>query len=191
MESAVGLLEEDDDLAARVRVEAGAFGAIYRQYFGQIYGYVFYRTQDPQAADDITAQIFEEALKSMRKYRPERAGLATWLFAIARNTTNKHFRSQKIPRWISLEAISPSLAEPGPLVEEIFDQNDRLAGLMRLIVDLDERQRDVLGLKFGAGLSNRRIAELTGLSTSNVGVILYQTIGTLRERLQEVENDEA
>ena len=61
---------------------------------------------------------------------------------------------------------------------------------MPLIKELDDRERDLLALKFGAGLTNRRIARLTGLTESNVGVILYRTLHHLREQLREEEGYE-
>jgi RNA polymerase sigma-70 factor (ECF subfamily) len=190
MESVITLPEEKDDLPLRVEIDPGDFAAIYEEYFELIYSYVFYRLQNSESADDITAQVFEEALKNWGRYQPERASLATWLFAIARNTVNKHFRSQKIRQWISLETIAPATADNAPPIEEVIIKNEKLAKLMRLVSGLNERQRDVLGLKFGARLSNRQIAELTGLSPSNVGVTLYRTLNNLRECCQEVDNDE-
>jgi RNA polymerase sigma-70 factor (ECF subfamily) len=191
MKSTVALLEEEEASVMQAKTEVGDFAAIYERYFGPIYSYTFYMLQDPQTADDITAQIFEEALKSVGRYQPKRASLATWLFAIARNTVNKHFRKQKIRQWISLDAIASSAADPNPSVEAIVIKNEKLARLMGLVAGLKERQREVLGLKFGAGLGNQQIAEVTGLSASNVGVILYRSLNTLRELWQEVENDES
>ena len=55
--------------------------------------------------------------------------------------------------------------------------------LLEALGGLSERERDVLGLKFGALMGNRRIAEMTGLSDSNVRVIIYRAVGKLRDRL--------
>ena len=60
-------------------------------------------------------------------------------------------------------------------------------GLLAALEGLNTRERDILGLKFAARLSNRQIAKTTGLSESNVGVITYRAVGKLRERLMEVE----
>lgn len=54
---------------------------------------------------------------------------------------------------------------------------------------LSDRERDLIALKFAAGLTNRRIAELTGLSENNVGVILYRAVQRLRVELNAKEWD--
>ncbi len=56
--------------------------------------------------------------------------------------------------------------------------------MLTAVAGLKERERDLIGLKFAGGLTNRRIAELTGLSESNVGIILYRTIRKLRTELK-------
>lgn len=53
--------------------------------------------------------------------------------------------------------------------------------LLRLLLQLEERERELVALKYGAGLTNRDIARLTGLSESNVGVILHRTVRSLRQ----------
>jgi RNA polymerase sigma-70 factor (ECF subfamily) len=74
-------------------------------------------------------------------------------------------------------------------VEEIATGNELLTELLPLIGNLPERERDILSLKFGAEITNRNIAKITGLTESNVGVILYRTLRRLRDQLQE--NDDA
>ncbi|MBE0408943.1 MAG: sigma-70 family RNA polymerase sigma factor [Anaerolineales bacterium] len=188
-QKSVAVMDKDDDLDIDTGVED--FAEIYVRHFRQVFSYVFYRLQDPQIADDITVKTFEEALKNIDRYQPDRASLPTWLIAIARNSVNKYLRSEKIRRWFSLEVVTSNLQDTNPTVEEIVIGNERIARLMLLVKEMNERQRDVLGLKFGAGLSNQQIAQTTGLSVSNVGVILYRSLNNLRKRWQEVDNEEA
>ena len=56
--------------------------------------------------------------------------------------------------------------------------------MLRAVADLDERERDLIALRFGSGLSNREIATMTGLSDSHVGVILHRALRKLRQTLQ-------
>lgn len=137
-------------------------------------------------ADDVTAQVFERALVNIDSYRPERAPSAAWLFAIARNGVNDYLRAQKRGRWLSLEALRDrASAEPRP--EEVAIRNETRAELLAAVARLSDRERDRIGLKFGAGLTNRRIADLTGLGESNVGVILYRAVRRLRAELSAKE----
>jgi len=168
------------------REQRAAFAQLYDHYFPKVYSYLLYRIQDPQVADDLTSQIFERALTRLDQYRPERGAFSTWLFAIARNCLKKHWRRERLRRLLPLEAARHRPAA-APTVEEMVDQNDQLAQLMPLIRALDERERNILALKFGAGLTNRRIAEITGLTANHVGVLVYRTLKQLREALHGEE----
>ena len=55
----------------------------------------------------------------------------------------------------------------------------------RLLRAFPDRDREVIALKFGAGLNNREIARVTGISESNVGTLLYRAVGRLRKEMQQ------
>jgi RNA polymerase sigma factor (sigma-70 family) len=186
MDGTIAMLPNEAALAARAMAEPAAFAAIYDHYFPRVYNYVRYRVREADAADDVTAQVFERAWVKLDGYRPERAPLAVWIFAIARNAVNDHLRVQWRRRWLSLEVLhyQPSRdLQP----EEIAARNETRARLLLAVDRLSERERDILGLKFGAGLTNRNISELAGLSESNVGVILYRAVRRLRAELSATE----
>jgi RNA polymerase sigma-70 factor (ECF subfamily) len=139
---------------------------------------------DAAAADDLTARIFERALANIDQYRPERRPFGVWLFAIARNAVSDHLRAQQRRRWLSLDVLrNQASARPQP--EEVIVHDETCAELVEAIARLGDRERDIIALKFAAGLTNRRIARLCGLSASNVGAILYRTIRKLRDELEK------
>lgn len=160
----------------------GFFEHAYEKYFSSIYNYVRYRIWDPTVTDDLTAITFHKALDRFPTFDPSRAAFSTWLFAIARNTVNDHLRAKrrrKIPLfgwWLDRTAEEP---DPESILM-VHEQRDQLLAAMAL---LSERERDFLGLKYAGGKTNRAIAELTGQSESNVGVIVHRAIGKLRRRL--------
>jgi RNA polymerase sigma-70 factor (ECF subfamily) len=182
MDGTVAVLTNELALVARATAEPAAFATIYDHYFPRVYNYVRYRVRDVETADDLTAQVFERALVSIGSYRPERAPFSAWLFAIARNAVNDHLRAQRRRRWLSLEVLrGRASAEPQP--EEVAIHSESRAELLAAVARLSDRERDLIALKFASGLTNRRIAEFTGLSESNVGVILYRAVRRLRAEL--------
>ena len=184
MDGTTTIMPNEGALAARAATEPDAFAAIYDHHFPRVYNYVRYRVGDAQVADDLSARIFERALVNIESYRSARAPFAVWLFVIARNVVSSHFRAQKRRRWLSLAALRDRASvEPRP--EEVVIQNETRAELLAAVADLSDRERDLIALKFAAGLTNRRIAELTGLGESNVGVILYRAARRLRAKLDE------
>lgn len=188
MADTVAILPDERALVAQVAAEPAAFAAIYDHYFPRVYNYVRYRVGDATAADDVTARVFERALVHLGRYRPERAPFAAWLFAIARNAVIDHLRAQKRRRWLSLDLLrGRASSEPKP--HESVVQDETRTELLAAVATLSERERDLIALKFAAGLTNRRIAELTGLGESNVGVILYRAVRRLRAELGAEEGE--
>ena len=186
MDSAVAVLANETALIARATAEPAAFAAIYDHYFPRVYNYVRYRVGDAAAADDVTARIFERALASIGRYRPLRAPFSAWLFAIARNAVIDHLRARKRRRWLSLDVLRNQASDKPP-PEQVAIHTETRAELLAALACLSERDRDLIALKFAAGLTNRRIAEITGLSANNVGVILYRAVRRLRAELDHKE----
>jgi RNA polymerase sigma-70 factor, ECF subfamily len=176
-------LPNELSLVTQATLNTAAFAALYDYYFSRVYNYVRYRLQDADATDDVTAQVFERALNSIGSYRPEKAPFSAWLFAIARNAVNDYLRAQRRRRWLSLDLLWEwGSSEPQPV--EIVAADELQHKLLGAVARLDSRERDLIGLKFAAGLTNRRIAKLTGLSENNVGVILYRAVRRLRAELK-------
>lgn len=150
--------------------------AVYTQQLPRIYNFFRYRIGNSAVAEDLTSRTFEKAWSARRRYRKDVAGFGTWLLAIARNVAIDHLRSQR--RHLPLEAAA-EVADARTPEEEQARESD-LAQLAALMRRLSIREQELLALKYGAGATNRAIAELTGLSESNVGTILHRAVSTLR-----------
>ena len=154
--------------------------SVYREEMPRIYNFFRYRVGDGPGAEDLTSVTFEKAWRARDRYRKDRASVATWLFAIARNVATDYFR--KARREVPIEeAEGLSTASPeGSLLRQADFRR-----LSALLADLNARERELLALKYGAGATNRDIAKLTGLGESNVGTILHRLVGALRTRWAE------
>jgi RNA polymerase sigma-70 factor, ECF subfamily len=144
----------------------------------RIYNYFRYRISDDQLAEDLTSKTFEKAWRNRDHYRHDLAAFSTWLFTIARRVAQDHYR--KNHKEVPLEEISNISTDD--TMEDLVQQHADFAQLSILLAQLAERDRDLVALKSGAGFTNRTIARLTGLTESNVGVILHRTLQTLRSR---------
>jgi len=162
------------------------FLALYDEYFRRVYNYARYRCGDVHTADDLTAAIFERALNRLGDYCPQRGTFGAWLFTIARGVVSHHLRSEYANRWLPLDEIH-EISDGGPTPEERVINTEAQNSLLVALLHLSDRDRDLLSLKFAARLTNRRIAEITGLSDNNVGIILYRAIHRLRAILDEKE----
>jgi RNA polymerase sigma-70 factor (ECF subfamily) len=150
--------------------------ALYREQLPKVYNFFCYRVGDGPVAEDLTATTFEKAWRGRERYRDDLGAFSTWLFTIARNVATDYFRQHR--QELVLEDV-PNLADPASL-EETVQRQDDLTRLSNLLAGLPARERELVALKYGAGLTNRAIAQQTGLSESNVGTILYRVVRRLR-----------
>ncbi len=150
-------------------------------YYPAIFRYFCFRGADPDTANDLAASAFERALKHLHQFDPRKAQIQTWLFAIAHNLAINHWKFEAAHATEPLDDDIPVFDET-PLEETLvlIQQKDQVLLVMQ---SLDGRARQVLALKFGGALTNRQIAGITGLTESNVGVILYRSLIKLRALL--------
>ena len=163
------------------------FLALYDAYFRRVYNYTRYRCGDAHTADDLTAAIFERALARLCDFCPQRGSFGAWLFTLARGIVSHHLRSEYANRTLPLDDVH-EIADGDPTPEERLIHSEVQNNLLAALKRLSDRDRDLLSLKFAARLTNRRIAEITGLSDNNVGIILYRAIHKLRLVLNEKES---
>jgi RNA polymerase sigma-70 factor (ECF subfamily) len=150
--------------------------AVYTEQLPRVYNFFRYRLGNDAHAEDLTSRTFEKAWSARARYRRDLAGFSTWLLSIARNVAVDHLRAQR-PH-LPLEAAEEVAARDTPHDE--VARNSDLARLGTLLEKLPQREQELVALKYGAEATNRAIAELTGLSESNVGTILHRVVQTLR-----------
>ena len=153
--------------------------AVYEEQLPRVYNFFRYRCANPADAEDLTSITFEKAWRGRDRYRRDKGAFSTWLFTIARNAAVDHYRA-RAPVVPLDEAAMVAAASATPEAQTALRSDAaRLAVLLRTLSD---RDRDLIALKYGAEMSNRDIAQATGLSESNVGTILHRAVQALRER---------
>jgi RNA polymerase sigma-70 factor, ECF subfamily len=150
--------------------------AVYAEQLPRVFNFFRYRFASDAVAEDLTSRTFEKAWSARARYRRDLAGFSTWLITIARNVATDHLRTQKAH--LPLEAADDVPAAGTPH-DDVAKDSD-LARLGALLKSLPQREQELVALKYGAEATNRAIAELTGLSESNVGTILHRVVQTLR-----------
>ena len=157
------------------------FERLYQTELPKIYNFFRFRVGDGPVAEDLTADTFEKAWRKRNSYRKDLASFSTWLYTIARRVAVDHYRKQR-PE-IPYESAGPLTADVTP--EDLTTRQADFERLSVLLAQLEERDRELVALRYGAGLTNRAIARLTGLTESNVGVILHRTLNKLRVEWEE------
>ena len=148
-----------------------------RPLIRRVYAYVAYRIGAGPDAEDVTSETFERALRYRDSFDPNRGDPVAWLIGIAR-------------RCIADAAMKRETAT-AELPERAFEGQedaslDRLE-LRAAVAQLDERNRELVALRYGADLTARQIGELLDLKTNAVEVALHRALSRLRHEL-EVED---
>jgi RNA polymerase sigma-70 factor (ECF subfamily) len=150
--------------------------ALYRDARDDVFAYVATLLGDAAAAEDVIAQAFERAIRRRRTYDARRGTPRAWLFGIARHAALDELRKRK--RRATLAADLPADL-PGP--DDEADAALQRAAVRDALARLAPRDREVIALKFHAGLDNAELAAVLGVSVSNAGTRLHRAMSTLRE----------
>jgi RNA polymerase sigma-70 factor (ECF subfamily) len=154
-----------------------AFDRLYRTSRDDLYAYVAGLLRDDGAAEEVTALAFERAYRKRHRFDPERGEPRAWLFGIARNAALDELRRRG--RQAQLAAEPADLAAGG--AEESAEHNERRLTVSAALAHLAPGERELIALKYFAGLSNAEIAQVLGTSESNAGTKLHRAMNKLRE----------
>jgi RNA polymerase sigma-70 factor (ECF subfamily) len=158
------------------------FSQVYHEYYPKIYKYTLYRVGDHNTAEDLVSEIFEKVLVNYHTYNPQKGSFSTWIYTIANNNIINYYKKNHRNSSINFEQIDSKYQLEDSIIEQELKED-----LLKAILCLDERQRNIIALKFGANLTNREIARMMDLTDSNVGTVLYRSLKHLRDILKEHE----
>lgn len=156
---------------------------IFEIYYKRVYNFIYYRVNQHYTAEDLTSQTFEKVMLKINTYSKNKSPFEVWLFAIARNVVNDYFRKLQKYKLFSLDKIK-ELISPKKNPEDIVQITEINKELAKALNILNEREKNIIALKFGADLKNVEIAEVLELTESNVGVILFRAMKKLKKELE-------
>lgn len=141
----------------------------------RVYAYVAYRLGDGAEAEDVTSDVFEQAVRYRDSYDPARGEPLSWLIGIARRRVARTLAQRATPTIEITETAAPSESETQAI--------ERLA-LRDALATLGQRDRELIALRYGADLRARQIAPLLDLKTNAVEVALHRALARLRAVLE-------
>jgi RNA polymerase sigma-70 factor, ECF subfamily len=153
------------------------FELLYRSSRDDIFAYVATLLNDRAAAEDITALAFERAYRRRMTFDRRRGEERAWLFGIARNAALDELRRRK--RLAALTIDPEDVSETGD--DEGAEVALRRTAVRAALAELAPRDREVIALKFHAGLRNTELAKVLGVSETAAGTLLYRAMEKLRK----------
>lgn len=165
-------LDQEQSRIESARRDPARFAELYEDNFYRVYAYIARRVRDRATAEDLTSEVFREALAGIAKFEWQGVPFIAWLLRIASRALADHY------------------AQGG---HEVFDSKavqsdstdlERSAMLHQLVDRLPEAQYQVIHLRFVEQKSIREIAEALGRSEGAVKQLQFRAVETLRSLLE-------
>ena len=173
---------DNETLVLAAKANRAAFATLYRRYVEKVYRYVYSRVGNSVESEDLTAQVFEDAINSLPKYQSQ-GRFAGWLFTLAyRRCADYH----RLPGTQSITDQFTSDLANDPM-EQVIRQED-YQHLERILLDLKEEEKELLRLHFAAGLTYVEMGQVLRRNTGAIKMAMSRLIQRLKSQW-EVENE--
>lgn len=163
--------------------DTSSFGELYERFFDQIYRYVSFKTGSPSEAEDITGEVFVRMLESIHKFKWQGHPFSSWLFRIAHNLVVDHFRRKGKRNVVSLDNATINVEAVAVDVDSHIDTEMSMDEVRKAMVGLTVLQKEVISLRFAAGLSVAETAEAVGKKENAVKALQHAGLKKLRRFL--------
>jgi len=165
-----------------------AFGQLYDHYQPSVYRFLYYRVGSMTLAEDLTAETFFRALRSMHSFRWQGKDFGAWLMTIARNLTADHFKAGRTRLEQTTEDMQTlDTTSDGPEVEVLSSLTNE--SLLRALGELPTEQRECLIMRFLQGLSIAETAEILGRSSGAVKQLQLRGVRNLAKLIPPGERE--
>jgi len=165
-------------------LDAQTIGAVYDQYFSEVYRYVLYRIGDPTLAEDIASDVFVRLLEAVQSGRSPQTNLKGWLIGTASHVvTDQLRRKYRRPE----DEISESMPDRGPSLAAEVDQREQNRLVNDAYAQLTSEQQHVLALRFGQGYSLEETAVTMNKNVNAVKALQFRALAALQREVGEVD----
>ena len=183
-------LERERILVERAKNEATAFGELYEIYYSRVFGYALKRTASVQVAQDVTSEVFFNALRNIGQFSWRGVPFSAWLYRITSNEIANHFRKGKRSH-VSLEEVFNRTDMSDPSADtELIQAEEELAkykeflALHDSISKLSLNYQEVIVLRYFEEKQINEIAAILGKPEGTVKSLLHRGLQRLRKLMQ-------
>mgnify|MGYP001130454596 CR=1 FL=1 len=174
-------MQDEESLVRRAQQrDQEAFAQLYEEHFDKIYRYVALRIGNKTEAEDMTQQVFLNALQSISSFKWKGIPFSAWLFRIAHNQVVDYLRKKTKQATTPLdEPLASSDNNPQLVAEHRLDIEQLLLATQRLT----EAQREVISLRFAGELPIAQVARVMGKSQGAIKALQHSAIVALRKAM--------
>jgi RNA polymerase sigma-70 factor, ECF subfamily len=161
-------------LIAAAQKDPARFTELYEEHFERVYAFVARRLRNRDDAEDVTSEVFRDALANLKSFEYRGAPFASWLYRIASNAIADRWRHAAREQGTALADPPDDSAQANPEAVE------SRARLFRQVATLPADQRRVIEMRFAEGRSIAEIARQIGRSSGAVKQLQFRAIQNLR-----------
>jgi RNA polymerase sigma-70 factor, ECF subfamily len=165
--------------AARGDEDAAAL--LFDHYYPRVYRYAVARLGEQHDAEDVAAETFARVLRGLDRFKWQGGGFEAWLFRIAANLVVDHFRHRSREL---VDEIDDDPASTDEMPEVRALQSEQAGEVAALLDGLPSEQREVLVLRFAAGLDTNQAAEVMKKRANAVRQLQFRALENLRKRVR-------
>jgi RNA polymerase sigma factor (sigma-70 family) len=172
--------ESDAEIVRRsTNGDAKVFGELFWRHNGAVHGYLA-RRAGRDTADDLVAEVWLRAFRGRANFDPHYEDARPWLYGIARNVLNAHWRQMtKTPPLLPI-----AISDPWPEFEEHIDVNERRTDLVHALAALTDDEREALLLVAWERMSAASIALMLDVPASTIRNRLHRARTIMRRGLE-------
>ncbi len=176
---------DDLELVRQAASDLDAFGELYERHVRRIYNYIYYRTGNHHDAEDLTARVFERALRHIPKFEDKGVPFSAWLYRIAHNLVANWHRDRSRRPVVPLDDRFLSRgARNHPEAEAVSQEEQRM--LLAAVHVLPPDRQQLLILKFVQRFSNAEIGQIMGRTEGAIKSLYHRTLNSLRDELERI-----
>lgn len=171
-------IQQEYEILTRAKKNPQAFGELYEKYFDRIFNFIYRQTDDEDLTADLCSQTFLNALKHLERFEFRGVPFSAWLYKVASNEVNKHYRKIKHDKVFSIEEVR--VRELIELVDDHWEE-DTLKRLTQYLKDLPTDMLEVLELRFFEDKDFKEIAFILDITESGAKMRTYRALDRLRK----------
>lgn len=181
-------IRKEQEIVERSKKDPRVFGELYEKYFDRIFNYIYRQTDDEELSADLCSQAFINALNNLNRYEFRGLPFSAWIYKIAGNEVNKHYRKNKGKKIFSIEELK--VKELVELADEGWDE-ELINKLIDFMKDLPTDMLQVLELRFFEDKDFKEIAFILDITESGAKMRTYRALDKLRKNFNiKVKYDE-
>jgi RNA polymerase sigma-70 factor (ECF subfamily) len=175
--------EDEEALVFAARSDTAAAGQLFDKYYPEIFRYVHHSTLDHAVTEDLTSNVFFSAFRHLGRFRWRRIPFRAWLYRIATNELRMHYRKHKRLSAANAGPVDPESPATGCSADAVAAELDDYRLLQRVLLQLGQKYRTVIVLRYFEGKSLSEICEITNKREGTVKSLLHRGLARLKDAL--------